>query len=312
MALALAALAVLPYADIVAKWAAIVAHERLYWSMRVSEWLATLPAASLPVAAAPSVLFIIAMVGVCIAILPYGPASRQLAWLLLLPLLLWKPAPPSYGHWELTALDVGQGGALVIHTHSHTLLFDTGLRVSPTSDSGERIITPYLKAKGVQAIDALIVSHADLDHVGGVRSLLQSFPVEQSFTPFNLEGFLQREARLLGQSGQLPPLPLAMNYCYQGYAWEVDGVHFEFLWPKPENLIGRRRDTSRERNDYGCVLRLQGQTHSALLTAHISAAQEAQLLAHGLEASDVVLAAHHGSKTSSSHKFVQSVRARHA
>src|SRR3546814_6852889 len=95
------------------------------------------------------------------------------------PALCWLPKRPLHGDWTLHALDVGQASAIVIQTASHTFLFDTGLRSSPTSDSGARIIWPFLRSQGISRLDAMIVSHADIDHAGGARSVLQAVPVQQ-------------------------------------------------------------------------------------------------------------------------------------
>src|SRR3546814_13677871 len=95
------------------------------------------------------------------------------------PALCWLPKRPLHGDWTLHALDVGQASAIVIQTASHTFLFDTGLRSSPTSDSGARIIWPFLRSQGISRLDAMIVSHAEIDHAGGARSVLQPVPVPQ-------------------------------------------------------------------------------------------------------------------------------------
>lgn len=87
----------------------------------------------------------------------------------------------------------------------------------------------------------------------------------------------------------------------------MDGVSFEFLWPLDERLI--RKGT--QANAGSCVLRVRGRYHSVLLTGDIEARTEAALVQRGLTSTDVVVAAHHGSKTSSSALFVDTVAARH-
>ncbi|MGB3287637.1 MAG: ComEC/Rec2 family competence protein, partial [Burkholderiaceae bacterium] len=222
----------------------------------------------------------------------------------------WPPKRPQDGEWILHALDVGQAGAVVIQTARHAFLFDTGLRSGPDSDDGARVIRPFLQAQGIARLDALIVSHADIDHVGGLRSLLQAVPVQQSFSSFDLRGHLTREAAMLGVPGDLPPLPLAMSPCHYGARWHVDGVSFEFLWP----LAGQSdagAGKGNRRNAQACVLRLRGEHHSALLPADIGVAQEAALVGRGLGYIDVLLAPHHGSKSSSSPAFVNETQPLH-
>jgi competence protein ComEC len=181
------------------------------------------------------------------------------------------------------------------------------LRSSPTSDQGARTIGPFMRASGIKKLDVMVLSHADIDHAGGARSVLESTPVEQSFSSFDLPSYLRRESRLLGESFGGVRVPLAMSACKAGVAWRVDGVVFEFLWP----LYSTRLVKNSQRNDHACVLRVRGRHHSVLLTSDIGVLQEASLLDRGLGAIDVVLAAHHGSKNSSGAAFVARVRAAH-
>src|SRR4029453_3369616 len=87
------------------------------------------------------------------------------------------PERPPDGAVRITTLDVGQGLAVAVETRSHALLYDTGPRFGETTDAGGRIVATYLRARGVRLLDALVVSHADLDHSGGALSLLQTVPV---------------------------------------------------------------------------------------------------------------------------------------
>ncbi|RTZ47804.1 DNA internalization-related competence protein ComEC/Rec2 [Candidimonas sp. SYP-B2681] len=310
LSLLLAGASLVPGFDYLATSFAWLGHAALEFTMVPTVWLADFRAANFNVAAAPLWLTLIAMLGLLLAVMPYGIPYRNMAWLFMLPALLWSPPRPPQGGWNLYALDVGQASAIVVQTARHSLLFDTGLRSSATSDDGARTIWPFLRSKGIKKLNVLVVSHADIDHAGGVRSLLQAMPVEQSYSSFSLSDYLEREAGLLGAPGHVPPLPLAMSACEYGMTWHIDGVAFEFLWPLKPPATGRavRR---RQRNDYGCVLRIRGQHHSVLLPGDIGTLQEASLLDRGLGHIDVVLAAHHGSKNSSSDQFVSAVGASH-
>src|SRR5690606_2190161 len=262
--------------------------------------LSGLQAASFNVAAAPLGLTVIALLGLAVAMLPYGLPGRRLGWLLMAPALFWWPNRPPQGGWDLHALDVGQGSAIVIRTARHAVLFDTGLRTSASSDVGLRTVWPFLRSQGINRLGALIVSHADIDHAGGARSMLEALPVQQTYSAFDLRAYLEREARLLGVPGQLPPLPPVMSRCEYGMTWHVDGVSLEFLWALAAHSRPRDRSASRNaRNHPACVLRVRGRHHSALFPAAIGKLQEAALVDRGLGSVDVVLAPHHGSKTSS-------------
>lgn len=310
LALLLAGAALLPGMETPAAAVAWAAHALLQLCMWPTEWLAALPGASLPVAAVPGWAVVFAMVGVGIALLPKGFPYRSLGWAFMLPVLAWVPSSPAPGDWELYAIDIGQGSALVLRTANHTLVYDAGLRYSPDADAAQRNLLPFMRAKGIRKIDVLVVSHADLDHIGGVRSVLEAFPVGQSYTPFDLPAWLKRESRLLGLRGT-PPLPQAMTECKHGRAWQADGVSFEFLWPLGEGNIDIGANT-RERNSNACVLRIKGAHHTVLLPGDIGADEENALVARGLPPTDIILAAHHGSKYSSAQTFVSAMKAEHA
>lgn len=327
LSLLLAAVSLVPVLEPVAAMLAHVAHGVLAAMMRPTEWLAGLP--TWPVAAAPAWPYLLASAGAAFALWPRSSAwtvisertagsghdradrwrawrpRRSWAWLAMLPMVLWTPPRPAPGEWDLHALDVGQGSALLIRTAGHAVLFDAGARHARDADEGARTVVPALRVLGIRRLDALIVSHADLDHAGGVRSVLGGIPVQQTFSSFDLEPWLQTEARLL-EAGPAA-LPLAATPCVFGGRWQIDGVSFEFLWPL--DVLAARRGV--QANAGSCVLRVRGAYHSVLLTGDIEARTEAALVRRGLTPVDVVVAAHHGSRTSSSAAFVEAVAARH-
>ena len=88
------------------------------------------------------------------------------------------PPRPDPGAFRMTVLDVGQGLAVVVQTHRHTLLYDTGPRYTDEADAGGRIVAPFLRAAGIARLGAMIVSHQDSDHSGGAATLLQTVPVD--------------------------------------------------------------------------------------------------------------------------------------
>lgn len=305
-ALLLAAVSTLPGVAWLCQFLVWLGHGVLEWMMVPTTWLAQLPAATLAVAAGPLWLGLLAALGVILATQLHGLRLRHVGWLLVLPMLLWQPAGPGPGYWRLTALDVGQGSAIVIQTHQHTVLVDTGLRSSPSSDAGLRVIVPYLKSMGVRRLSALVVSHADIDHAGGLLSVVQAIPVDAVYASFDVERFLRREVSRLSLAG--PPPKVNWKGCHYGMNWHLDQVSFAFLWPAH---TASNPQSSGARNAAACVLRIQGIRHAALLPGDIGNEQERALVGRGVPATDLVVAAHHGSRHSSSVEWVNRMAAQH-
>src|SRR5690606_12984723 len=278
----------------------IVRHAILEAMMWPTLWAAASPWAVMDFAAASWPWVALAAVGVAWALQPSGWPARGAGWLLLLPMLCWRPERPAAGHWTLTALDVGQGSAIVLETATQAWLIDTGPRHGDAADAGERYIVPFLRARGYRRLDGLVVSHADLDHAGGLASVLASMSVSQAHASFDMRAKVTADTTRAGAA--MPRLPQSMRRCAAGQAWHVDGVAFRFLHP-PEGAGG-------EGNAYSCVLLVQGRSHAVLLPGDIGAAQE-RGVARQLPRTDVVLARHHGSATSSSAPLVGAAQAAH-
>ena len=133
--------------------------------------------ASLALPAPPVWALALALAGVAWLLAPPGWPLRWSGASWLLPMLLWPAARPAEGDLWVTALDVGQGMAVLVESKSHALLYDTGPRFSGSADAGGRIVLPYLRWRGIEALDLLVVSHLDSDHSGGARSILRGVPV---------------------------------------------------------------------------------------------------------------------------------------
>lgn len=270
---------------------------------RIAQW----PWTSIDVAAAPWPVLLLALSGAVYAIAPRGLPASRCGWLLMLPMLFWRGPRPEIGGWQMAALDIGQGSAVVVQTARHTLVFDTGPRLASGSDMGERVVWPYLRSLGVRRLDVLVVSHADLDHVGGVRGLLGMLPVARSYASFDLGEYLVREGRQDFADVPMAAMPARQSLCVAGTAWQMDGVAFEFLHPREAPFEG----AARERNDFSCVLRVQGKWHALLLTGDIGQSVE-RSLAPIVPRTDLVMASHHGSRYSSAAPWIQALHAKHA
>jgi competence protein ComEC len=230
-------------------------------------------------------ILLVACIGVVILLLPAGFPGRFFGIVWFLPLIFYHYPTPKAGEVWFTLLDVGQGLSAVLQTKNHVVVFDAGPKLSEDYDMGESVVTPFLRSLGVKKIDLLIISHGDNDHVGGAGALFKHFKVlaTQTSDPSKL-------------------LPITSQFCLQGQTWEWDKVNFSFLYPSA--------DTLNLNNDSSCVLRVtdEKQKHF-LLTGDIEKFAENYLLQTEFDnlTADVLVAPHHGSKTSAVNAFVDKV-----
>lgn len=202
------------------------------------------------------------------------------AWLAIVFATSWQ-LQATQDDMQLALLDVGQGLAIVVQVSDYVLVYDTGPAYPSGFNTADAVLIPYLRKHGIKKIDQLIVSHADNDHIGGLGALTAAVPVENIFT--------SRVDRIPGAQA-----------CRAGQTWEVADIRFSIISPGPSTPKGS--------NNRSCVLRIENQHHSILVTGDIEKQVERYLLAQQVPLNaEVLLVPHQGSKTSSTQNFINAV-----
>ena len=282
------------------------------------QWCAALPLASLDWPSPGWVRAAIASAGMVVVfgrVLPGRWARhRGWGWCALAALIGVAPSPPALGEMRVQVMDVGQGSGIVIQTHGHALLVDTGPAFS-VMDAGARIVMPELRRLGIRRLDRIVLTHMDRDHAGGLGSVLAMMTVQDILTP---RPDTVEEGLATDSGRERPPLP-PLQACAVGVQWDWDGVQFQVVHPAVNRV--RTKDINRD----SCVLQIRAANGASLLvTGDIPMVAEAQILSRfvglldpedpsaphlvGAQlASQVLIAPHHGSKTSLAAEFLTAV-----
>jgi competence protein ComEC len=241
-----------------------------------------------------------------------GPASRRLTICALIALMalvggfaVWAGPASDKRSEQLvaTVLDVGNGSCTVLELpDGDTVLYDAGGSIY--YDVGRSTIIPYVRHRGVDRIDVVYLSHANLDHFNGLPSILDEFAVGSIF----VSGYFEPHSGRRSPSHRLLELLEERGHPVEALpsgpaAWSFGGAVFEHLWP-----VGPFDETLQS-NDAAVVIRVSFNGHSILLTGDIEDRAQRMLLERGDLGADVLLLPHHGGVVSSTEAFLRAVGA---
>ncbi|MCM3599508.1 DNA internalization-related competence protein ComEC/Rec2 [Robertmurraya korlensis] len=235
--------------------------------------------------------------------------TRKRQLISILPLLFTLAFSYYLSHYsfsgQITFVDVGQGDSIVIQNgfHKKTYVIDTGGTVSFHEEEWEKprnpfevgndILVPFLKGKGVSTIDKLILTHGDMDHIGGARSVLETMRVEELILPYvTNRSNLENEIIQLAKEKKTTVI-----FVKDGMSWKENGSSFKIVNPIIEQD---------DRNDNSVVIHVKIGGLFWLFTGDLGEEGEERLLReYPTLRVDVLKIGHHGSKSSTSATLLQ-------
>jgi competence protein ComEC len=193
---------------------------------------------------------------------------------------------PRLGHLQCQILAVGNGSAAVLRLPSNRcVLLDAGQIAGPRV--GARLIAPALWESGIRRLDAVFLSHADVDHFNGIPQLAQRFPIGAAFVPPHFARADQGAVRLVCDALRQNGVPIRVCYAPDRF-WLDDGVTARILHP-PAEFGGSD-------NEQSLVIAIEYRGQRLLVTGDVEGAGLNRLLAEERLPVDVLVSPHHGSR----------------
>ncbi len=209
---------------------------------------------------------------------------------------------------SITIVDVGQGNAAILEfPGGKTALIDGGgFYDNDIFDVGQRIVAPLLWRKKIMTVDTLFLTHPNSDHLNGLLYIAKNFNVKSVLTnnePADTKAYKELLEIVERERIDMPPFSKVLG------EYDFGGAKLEVLYPPPDFMERAKTESWRDENSNSLVIRVESGNFSCLFTGDITSGSEAELVAmHGEKLkSDILIAPHHGSKTSSSTAFLKAV-----
>lgn len=272
---------------------------------QLSGWLASLPG-SLLITGKPGIIMTVAFLIMMILFIRKWeqPHTKWIFLLPLIPLGVQAAIPYMNPYGKIIFIDVGQGDSILVKQPFNTgnYLIDTGGALGfpqeewqerkKIFDPGRDIVLPLLKSEGITHLDKLILTHGDVDHIGGSLSLFDELKVKQLILP----GLTERSSLEKESLAKANEEGSKIHYGSAGDAWRTKDGDFMILNPASR---------SDDRNENSLVLLADLGGKKWLFTGDLGVdGEEALLRKYGGMEIDVLKIGHHGSRSSSSEEFL--------
>ena len=236
-------------------------------------------------------------------LLPSRVKRQKLVFLLcffvFLILLISYPFPSSSKNLKVTCIDVGEGDAVLVEFPGHKkMLVDGGGFPDSSFDVGDRVVSPFLWSKGIKKIDYLVLTHAHPDHLNGLKAIARNFKIGEFW-----EAYSPLENQSYAEFKKLLRPSVRSKRVFRGDSRVENNVEIEVLNPERMNPY-----VNSIQNDHSLVLRIIYAQTAFLLTGDIGQDAEREILQNSREIRCQILKSpHHGSRTSSSHNFLDRI-----